>query len=136
MSDNLALVRAFVDAWNRMDLEAVLGYLAPDVVYHNMPMEPLHGVESVREALAPFLAPATNVDWEVLHIAESGDSVLTERVDRFWYGPLKIEIPVMGTFDIRRGKIARWRDYFDLAHFQRQMPAPPEGQHDPADLSD
>jgi hypothetical protein len=25
-----------------------------------------------------------------------------------------VEIPVMGTFEIRDGKIAVWRDYFDL----------------------
>ena len=127
MSDNIALVKAFVDAWNRMDLDAVMGFFAPDVHYHNIPMDPLDGVEAVRAALAPFVSTATNIDWEMRHIAAAGDSVLTERVDRFWFGPLKVEVPVMGTFDIRGGKIVAWRDYFDLAQFQRQMPAPDAG---------
>jgi limonene-1,2-epoxide hydrolase len=125
MDANLALVHGFVDAWNRMDLEAILGFLAPDIFYHNMPMEPMTGLEQVRAGLLPFLAPATKCEWEMVRIAAAGDSVLTERVDRFWYGERKIEIPVMGTFDIRDGKIAAWRDYFDLAQFLRQMPAAP-----------
>ena len=125
MDANLALVHGFVDAWNRMDLEGILSFLAPDIFYHNMPMEPMNGIEQVRGGLLPFLAPATKCEWEIVRIAAAGDSVLTERVDRFWYGERKIEIPVMGTFDIRDGKIAAWRDYFDLAQFLRQMPAPP-----------
>ncbi len=32
----------------------------------------------------------------------------------------------MGAFELRDGKICAWRDYFDLAQFQRQM-APDEG---------
>jgi limonene-1,2-epoxide hydrolase len=124
MSENIKLVEAFIAAWNRNDLDGILGFMAPDIFYHNIPMDPIKGVAAVREMLTPFLANATNVDWEVRHIAAAGDSVLTERVDRFWYGPIKIELPVMGTFDIKGGKIVAWRDYFDLAQFQSQMPAP------------
>ena len=29
----------------------------------------------------------------------------------------------MGTFEMRDGKIAKWRDYFDLAEFQNQLAA-------------
>ena len=32
-----------------------------------------------------------------------------------------IELPVMGTFEVRDGKIAAWRDYFDLNQFMSQM---------------
>ena len=28
---------------------------------------------------------------------------------------LTIELPVMGTFEVKDGKIVAWRDYFDLA---------------------
>jgi limonene-1,2-epoxide hydrolase len=34
----------------------------------------------------------------------------------------RIDLPVMGTFEIRDGKIAAWRDYFDMAMFLNQMP--------------
>jgi limonene-1,2-epoxide hydrolase len=32
-----------------------------------------------------------------------------------------VEVKVMGVFELRDGKIAAWRDYFDLAGFQKSM---------------
>ena len=60
---------------------------------------------------------------EMHRIAEDKDGVvLTERTDRFLVGETWIEIPVMGTFELRDGKLSAWRDYFDLAQFQKQLP--------------
>ena len=42
---NSEIVIAFVDAWNRMDWDAVIGFLDDDVVYHNIPMEKIVGKE-------------------------------------------------------------------------------------------
>ena len=117
---NTALVLAFIDAWNRMDWDAVVGAFADDVVYHNIPMEPIVG-KVAAGAFIRGMAPLA-VDWQVLAIAENGHRVLTERVDNFELaGGKRLSIPVMGTFEIERGKIKAWRDYFDLATFTRQM---------------
>ena len=35
---------------------------------------------------------------------------------------ITIELPVMGTFEGVDGKIAAWRDYFDLNQFMSQLP--------------
>jgi limonene-1,2-epoxide hydrolase len=117
---NTQVVLDFIDAWNRMDWDAVIGSLAEDVIYHNIPMEKIEG----REAAAAFITgmqPET-VNWEMISIAENGNKVLTERVDNFDLpGGKKISIPVMGTFEIHNGKIKAWRDYFDLATFASQM---------------
>ena len=51
----------------------------------------------------------------------AGDVVLTERVDVFVYPDKTIELPVMGTFEVRDGKIAAWRDYFDLNQYMSQL---------------
>jgi limonene-1,2-epoxide hydrolase len=32
-----------------------------------------------------------------------------------------IELPVMGIFEVRDGKIAKWRDYFDLNQYMSQL---------------
>jgi len=32
-----------------------------------------------------------------------------------------IELPVMGTFELADGKIAAWRDHFDLQSFMTQL---------------
>jgi limonene-1,2-epoxide hydrolase len=60
------------------------------------------------------------VRFDVKHIVADGDVVLTERVDTFEIGGRTITLPVMGTFEVRDGKIAAWRDYFDLAQWTKQ----------------
>ncbi|MDP1670610.1 MAG: limonene-1,2-epoxide hydrolase family protein, partial [Alphaproteobacteria bacterium] len=58
------------------------------------------------------------------HIAEaSGGVVMTERTDKFLMNGQWLELPVMGVFEIKDGKIAKWRDYFDLGQFQTQVAA-------------
>jgi limonene-1,2-epoxide hydrolase len=52
---------------------------------------------------------------ETTHLAVRDDVVLTERIDTFTVGGKEAALPVMGTFEIRDGKIAKWRDYFDMA---------------------
>lgn len=56
------------------------------------------------------------------HLAETPDGVvLTERTDRFLVRGKWIELPVMGAFRVRDGRIAEWRDYFDMKQFQDQL---------------
>jgi limonene-1,2-epoxide hydrolase len=120
MSDSLNLVRDFCDAFQRRDVDEVLGYFTEDAVYHNMPLPPATGKTAIRTVLEMFLKPATMVEFEMLNISADGDVVLTERVDRFEIAGKKIELPVMGTFEVQDGKIAAWRDYFDMAAWTRQ----------------
>jgi limonene-1,2-epoxide hydrolase len=40
--------------------------------------------------------------------------VVTERTDRFRFKDRWVDLPVAGVFELRDGKIALWRDYFDL----------------------
>lgn len=54
---------------------------------------------------------------QVLHFQGDAATVLTERLETFRSkaSPAKVvELHVMGAFEIRDGKIAHWRDYFDL----------------------
>ena len=114
------VVEAFVGAWNRMDLEGMLGWLHEDFVYHNVPVEPLQGKAAVSEYLrSRWIFEA--IDWEMPNIAACGDTVLTERVDRFVLDGRPVALPVMGTFGIRDDAIIAWRDYFDLAGWRAQL---------------
>ncbi len=123
MSDNQAIVRDFIDACNANDVERVMTFFTDDCVYHNVPIDPVTGPDAIRGVLAGFMGMASEIDWVVHNIAESsGGTVLTERTDRFLIGEKWLELPVMGTFDLRDGKICGWRDYFDMQQFQRQLP--------------
>ena len=46
---------------------------------------------------------------------------MTERVDIFKLPGKSFELPVMGTFELRGGKIHAWRDYFDMNQFTSRM---------------
>ena len=121
MRDPEALVREFCAAWVRRDIDELLGFFAEGAVYHNMPMAPVSGKDGIREILNLFVPPTEAIVFDVLNVAVRGNVVFTERVDRFTMGGRQLDLPVAGVFEIHDGKIAAWRDYFDLATFQRAM---------------
>ncbi len=118
-----SVVRDFCDAFSGRDIEEILGFFTEDAVYHNIPIAPVEGRDAIRAVLAQFVGPATTAaKFEVRNLAVSGRLVLTERVDRFTIGDKRIELPVMGTFEVGSdGKIRAWRDYFDMNQFTKQL---------------
>ncbi len=120
MSANIDLVTEFCEAWSRLDVEELVDYFTEDAVYHNMPGPPIESKPAITTILQQILVPTTRAEWEMLNIAEVGDVVLTERVDRFDIAGKRVELPVAGVFEIEGGKIRAWRDYFDMATWTRQ----------------
>jgi limonene-1,2-epoxide hydrolase len=114
------VVREFCAAFARRDIDEILAYFTDDAVYHNMPMAPVTGKDGIREVLNLFLPSSSAVAFEVRHTAARGDVVFNERIDRFVMGDKELALPVAGVFEVRDGKIAAWRDYFDFATWQRQ----------------
>lgn len=122
MSENQKTIRAFIDAFNTNDLEAVVAYFDEAAVYHNIPVAPVTGTEAIRGVLQGFMGMSKEIDWVLHEIAESESGVvLTERTDRFLIGEKWVELRVMGSFVLRGDKITEWRDYFDMAQFQSQL---------------
>lgn len=119
---NSDVIVDFIKSWSTRDLDIILGFLAEDCFYHNIPTAPQIGVAAIRAGLSDFIAATTAVDWVILNIAEADNGhVLTERIDRFWLGDKLIEMQVMGIFELANGKISVWRDYYDENQFTRQM---------------
>jgi limonene-1,2-epoxide hydrolase len=118
---NERLVRDFCEAFAKQDAEALRPFLADDVVYHNIPMDPVVGVDAAVGFIAGFFGMCDSMVIETLHLAVRGDVVLTERVDTFTIGDVVAPLPVMGTFELRDGKIAAWRDYFDMTQITAAM---------------
>lgn len=119
------VVLSFVAAWNANDLERILAHLHEDVVYHNMPVEPLHGRTAVRRYLESK-GGFDRMNWRVLAIAESGHKVLTERMDDFTLNGVDVSLPLMGIFEIDGTLIRAWRDYFDLQTYRKQLDRKPK----------
>ncbi len=121
-NDAAAFVLEFCSAFGRGAApNELVEYFADDAVYHNMPVEPAVGREAILGLLNMFVTPAERVEFRVRNIVANGDVVLTERVDVFVLPNATIELPVMGTFEVKGGKIVAWRDYFDLNQYMSQL---------------
>jgi len=120
---NLEIVRAYVAAFEARDMNRIVAMTAPDIIYHNIPMEVVRGREAFEKLQASFIGRSIEVRWEILNIAQADDgAVLTERVDHFLMPKdRRISVRVMGIFELSEGLVARWRDYFDLAEFNAQL---------------
>jgi limonene-1,2-epoxide hydrolase len=116
-------VRRFCAVWSNFDPDGVAEFFTDDAVYHNIPMDPITGRDAIKSFIAGFAGAAEQIEFQVRNIVADGPVVLTERVDVFLLPNGKVELPVMGTFEVKDGKIAAWRDYFDLKQFMDQMTA-------------
>ena len=117
MHDNEQIIRDFIAAWSNLDADELTGYFTEDGVYHNMPTDPVAGQDNLRGFIAAFLANWDKTDWELLNLFSSGDVVMAERVDRTVVAGKPVDLPCCGVFEMRDGKIAVWRDYFDMATY-------------------
>ena len=113
-------VRAFCEAWSRRDVDELLSFFTPDATYHNIPIDPAVGTDAIRNMLNLFVPASSEISFEIVQIATNGDVVHTERIDRFKMGERDVALPVAGVFELTDGKIAAWRDYFDMAEWAKQ----------------
>ena len=104
-----------------VDAATIGAYFTDNAVYQNMPMDPMTGREAIGKFLSGMGPAMLSAGWEVKHQVAEGNVVMNERVDRFKMGEKDIAVRVVGVFEVQDGKIAAWRDYFDLAEFQKQM---------------
>lgn len=102
-------------------------YFTDSTVWENVGLATTTGIEEavgfIRQFEANTGASAMRVD--MLAIAAQGDMVLTERVDHLLKadGSAALSLRVMGVFEMKDGKIAVWRDYFDTAGMANGTPA-------------
>jgi limonene-1,2-epoxide hydrolase len=122
MSQAIDLVQSFCDEFGKgLDVDKILEYMTDDCVYHNIPVEPAVGKDAIRAVFAMFTTGVEKIEFVMKNISGSGNTVLTERVDIFVLPHVTVELPVMGTFEVRDGKITAWRDYFDLNQYMSQL---------------
>ena len=126
MESPIELVSRFCKAWSdNVATAELVAFFTEDAVYHNMPMAPISGREAIAKNIDSFIRPGApgieSIVFRVVNIAANGPVVMTERVDAFKMPNKSFEVPIMGIFEIRDGKINAWRDYFDMNAFTTQM---------------
>ncbi|MHB8680671.1 MAG: limonene-1,2-epoxide hydrolase family protein [Acidimicrobiales bacterium] len=108
------VVRNFLNALAQRDIDGAAELLAPDVEYVNVSLPAIVGRDKVRN-IFERMSRIQGTGFEVYFhaISEDGDTVLTERTDVLFWGPVRVQIWVCGRFDVRGGEIVLWKDYFD-----------------------
>jgi limonene-1,2-epoxide hydrolase len=115
-----SLVRAWVEAFNRADVDALAGFYAEDAVNHQVVQSPLEGRAAIREMFAGGFARA-KMHCIVENLFQEGEWAMLE-----WRDPLGLR--GCGFFRVVDDKIVFQRGYFDQLSFLRQqgLPLPKE----------
>lgn len=108
-----AVVVDFLQACCKLDMDTALELIDDNCVYQNVPFHTARGKKSIVKALQGMGKAMDHFGVEMVNIAANGDVVLTERVDTLGGRFFNVELPVMGVFVVKNGKITEWRDYFD-----------------------
>lgn len=108
------VVRDFLGALERLDVDAAAALLHPDVEYQNVPFPPARGLPAVRRQVGALGRYFGGFEVHHQNIASNGPVVLTERTDVLIAGPVRAAFWVCGTFEVQDGKIRIWRDRFDF----------------------
>lgn len=121
MLENEKAIEALIATWSRLDVNELLEFFTEDGVYHNMPMGPVRGKAQLKPFIAAFLKDWSSTQWDVLTLMSKGDTVIAERLDRTRIGDVRVDLPCCGVFIMENGKIAIWRDYFDMATYTKTL---------------
>jgi limonene-1,2-epoxide hydrolase len=123
MTDPTKIVSNFCALMEHRDAAALKHYLSDDAVYQNVGMPATVGADAIVENLGQqFALFPDSYSYKMINIAASGDTVLTERLDMIKTPSGEVVgVPVMGTFVVHDGKIARWTDYWDTTLPMKMM---------------
>jgi hypothetical protein len=105
------LVKAWVDAFNRADVETLAHFYREDAVNHQVAEKPVTGRDAIREMFASGFAAADMVCIPE-HIFEDGEWAILE-----WRDPKGLR--GCGFFHVIDDKIAFQRGYWDKLSFLR-----------------
>lgn len=114
------VVRLWVQAFNRADVDTLASLYHDDAVNHQVALDPVEGVEAIRAMFTREFAAAEMV-CIVEQLLEDGEWAILE-----WRDPRGVR--GCGFFRIVGGKIAFQRGYWDRLSFLRAygLPLPPE----------
>jgi limonene-1,2-epoxide hydrolase len=110
----------WVDAFNRADVDELVGFYTDDAVNHQVAEAPVEGREAIRQMFASAFSSAKMV-CIIENVFEDGNWAILE-----WRDPLGLR--GCGFFQVQDGKITFQRGYWDKLTFLRLqgLPLPQE----------
>jgi limonene-1,2-epoxide hydrolase len=120
--ENEKIATELLNAWSRLDFAGAAKLVTDSFVYQPDPSAKLiKGKDAVLAEWQSYLKFMKSYEYKVLHLLSAGNVVVMERTE--WIGTKrgKIELPIMGIFEVSGGQLTAWRDYWDT-----KMAAPPQ----------
>lgn len=118
---NVTAVENFLGALRDKDLDVAAALLDDGIVYENVGFSRLRGAGRVMKVFTAMKHPALGFDVRIHRSATDGHTVMNERTDLLKFGPLQLTFWVCGVFEVRDGRIALWRDYFDTLDMTKAL---------------
>jgi limonene-1,2-epoxide hydrolase len=122
---SLEIVQRFFDDFEKLDVDAILEHFTDDAIYHDIPVpnDPAVGKAAIKVKL-DYLAPVDHMVFDIAAMVADGDRVMVERVETWHFQTGEtVALPVMCTIEVRGGKIAIWREYWDFQTLMSGLPA-------------
>ena len=117
MSQPREILNTIMTASLAPDVDRLLDCLTDDVEYHfHVGSPPVRGKDGVRRFMAKYGTIAENPLWRVDRVAESEGCLFIEGYEEYTDKRTgdRIAHPYMGIMEFRDGKVAKWRDYFEM----------------------
>jgi limonene-1,2-epoxide hydrolase len=124
MSANKDLATRCVLTWFELTPEMAREWFTEDAIYENKCDQgpTVVGPDEIYAILDAYRQMCERFEGTVVNIAEEGDVVMLEREElTFLKNGGVVNLPVMASFSMRDGKIAAWREYWDLAILTRHL---------------
>ncbi len=123
--DNKRVVAQLWECLYRKDFDGVAACMADDGLYEDVPAPDrgARGPANVVKRLRVGLDPVARFEHEVHRVVAEGDSVLVEHTETWHFETgEQLTNQFVTVHEVRNGKIALWRDYWDLNTMMAQAP--------------
>lgn len=127
----LTLLRSMEDGTFRTECRSLC---TPDFEFANSGLPTIHGLDHLEAfnaeggfaRLIPIIAETRRFTVDMLNIASNGNVVFTERYDHFWDadGRDLMTPRICGIMEIRDGRVASMREYYDTACYAQKPTEP------------
>lgn len=129
--DSMVVVRdAVIGLWealSRRDWDAVKTFLSADCIYVDMPVGPTlaaRGPDDIVKRLKVGLEPlADYVNHDGLLVVDGVDAIYEHSETWTWKGGETAVLPFVSVHKIVDGKVALWKDYWDMGTMTAQAPS-------------
>ncbi len=123
--ENKRIVHQMWDCLYRKDFDGVAALIAKDGLYEDVPTpdKGAIGPEAVIRRLRIGLDPVARFEHDVHRVVAEGDTVIIEHTETWHFETGEaLKNPFVTIHEIRDGKIALWRDYWDVGTMMSQAP--------------